>query len=156
MVWNAPSKVNCVKFAGNCRQSVRANLSLKLSLSNVVILLLLVVTSGVMIVGEHRLNAKLGTAIEAAELAAEKTVKLVVTVKDLKFDVVQVQQWLTDISATRGLDGLNDGFEKAEEARASALQNIATARDLIKAMRANDLLDELKRVEDAVAPYFKQ
>ncbi|MBW8192761.1 methyl-accepting chemotaxis protein [Neiella marina] len=32
----------------------------------------------------------------------------------LKLAVVQVQQWLTDISATRGQDGLNDGFEEAE------------------------------------------
>ncbi|MDO8605532.1 MAG: methyl-accepting chemotaxis protein [Phaeospirillum sp.] len=34
--------------------------------------------------------------------------------KDLRFDVVQVQQWLTDVSATRGLDGMNDGFDKAK------------------------------------------
>ncbi len=32
---------------------------------------------------------------------------------ELKLSVVQVQQWLTDISATRGLDGLNDGFDEA-------------------------------------------
>lgn len=32
----------------------------------------------------------------------------------LKLSIVQVQQWLTDISATRGLDGLNDGFDEAE------------------------------------------
>ena len=33
----------------------------------------------------------------------------------IKFDVVQVQQWLTDISATRGLDGLDDGVQVAAE-----------------------------------------
>ena len=33
----------------------------------------------------------------------------------VKLAVVQVQQWLTDISATRGLDGLNDGFDEAEK-----------------------------------------
>jgi len=32
----------------------------------------------------------------------------------LKLTVVQVQQWLTDISATRALNGLNDGFDEAE------------------------------------------
>ncbi len=32
----------------------------------------------------------------------------------LKLAVVQTQQWLTDISATRGLDGLNDGFDEAD------------------------------------------
>jgi len=31
----------------------------------------------------------------------------------LKLTVVQVQQWLTDISATRAQDGLNDGFDEA-------------------------------------------
>lgn len=33
----------------------------------------------------------------------------------LQIAVIQVQQWLTDISATRGLDGLNDGFDEAEK-----------------------------------------
>ena len=33
---------------------------------------------------------------------------------ELKLTVVQVQQWLTDISATRGRDGLNDGFDEAK------------------------------------------
>lgn len=34
----------------------------------------------------------------------------------VKFNVIQVQQWLTDISATRGLDGLDDGFKEADKA----------------------------------------
>ncbi len=34
---------------------------------------------------------------------------------ELKLAVVQVQQWLTDISATRGQDGLGDGFNEAEK-----------------------------------------
>lgn len=33
--------------------------------------------------------------------------------------MIQVQQFLTDVSATRGLDGLDDGFEKAQEHRAA-------------------------------------
>jgi methyl-accepting chemotaxis protein len=35
--------------------------------------------------------------------------------QQMQTDTVQVQQWLTDISATRGLDGLDDGFKKATE-----------------------------------------
>lgn len=34
--------------------------------------------------------------------------------ESLKLDVVQVQQWLTDISATRAAEGFDDGFEVAE------------------------------------------
>ncbi|PRR70809.1 methyl-accepting chemotaxis protein [Clostridium thermopalmarium] len=35
--------------------------------------------------------------------------------EELKLNVVQVQQWLTDISATRAQNGLDDGFDKAEK-----------------------------------------
>ena len=37
--------------------------------------------------------------------------------KDLQRNVVQVQQFLSDISATRGQDGLDDGFALAEKSR---------------------------------------
>ncbi len=33
----------------------------------------------------------------------------------IKIAIIQVQQWLTDISATRGLDGLDDGFVEAQK-----------------------------------------
>ncbi|MDH5302312.1 MAG: methyl-accepting chemotaxis protein [Gammaproteobacteria bacterium] len=41
--------------------------------------------------------------------------------------VVQVQQWLTDISATRGQDGLDDGFNEAEKHAQMLRENIAAA-----------------------------
>lgn len=34
--------------------------------------------------------------------------------KDLQIHVIQVQQWLTDISATRGAEGFDDGYDEAE------------------------------------------
>jgi methyl-accepting chemotaxis protein len=34
---------------------------------------------------------------------------------ELKIAIIQIQQWFSDISATRGLDGLNDGIEVAGE-----------------------------------------
>ena len=33
---------------------------------------------------------------------------------ELKINVIQVQQWLTDVSATRGAEGFDDGFKEAE------------------------------------------
>lgn len=44
----------------------------------------------------------------------ERKIPVLNKIHELKLNVVQVQQWLTDISATRGLDGLNDGFDEAE------------------------------------------
>lgn len=43
-----------------------------------------------------------------------KSLEIALIMDELKLDVIQVQQWLSDISATRAMDGLNDGFEEAE------------------------------------------
>lgn len=45
---------------------------------------------------------------------SNKEIQILNKAHQLKLSVVQVQQWLTDISATRALDGLNDGFDEAE------------------------------------------
>jgi len=58
----------------------------------------------------------------------------------LQLAVVQVQQWLTDISATRGLDGLDDGFQQAEE----------------NAQRFDTLLTELLRLDPAGRSEYQQ
>ena len=49
----------------------------------------------------------------AADQVAGVAVPLLDVIKDINADVLQVWQWLTDISATRGLDGLDDGFDEA-------------------------------------------
>ncbi len=55
----------------------------------------------------------------------------------LKLAVVQVQQWLTDISATRGLDGLNDGFDEAKANAEIAKQLLVELAELDATNRSN-------------------
>ncbi len=49
-----------------------------------------------------------------------------IAAQDFRLNVVQIQQWLTDISATRAQDGLNDGFDQAEEHYRDAKNNLDT------------------------------
>lgn len=82
----------------------------------------------------------------------------------VKLSVVQVQQWLTDISATRGLDGLNDGFDEAEknadifyglinELKILNDQNIEYYdRSLLEGMDTNKFLDGM---QDKFDTYFE-
>lgn len=51
-------------------------------------------------------------------------------VEELKLGVIEVQQWLTDISATRGLNGFDDGKTKAKKQYEKALSNIAEIKRL--------------------------
>lgn len=57
----------------------------------------------------------------------------------VRFAVLNVQQWLTDISATRGLNGLNDGFDQAAES----------------AERFHQLINELKQVDPEFADKYQ-
>ncbi len=52
--------------------------------------------------------------VQEADLISDRSLPLVNAAHEMKLAVVQVQQWLTDISATRGQDGLDDGFQQAE------------------------------------------
>ena len=54
----------------------------------------------------------------------------------IHLNVVQVQQWLSDLSATRGLDGLDDGFDKAAQHADLVRQHIASAKLLDSAHSA--------------------
>jgi methyl-accepting chemotaxis protein len=77
---------------------------------------------------------------------AERGIPVLNAGHELKLSVVQVQQWLTDISATRGLDGLNDGFDEAAN-------NARRFRELVDQLIT---LDPLHRAEyEALLPSFE-
>ena len=69
------------------------------------------------------LNAFLGYRVESERLVENhrddvegtRITELQVLEKQIELDVVQVQQFLTDVSATRAQNGLNDGWEEAEK-----------------------------------------
>lgn len=67
------------------------------------------------------------TKISVAELSELKDEVLVDTMDFIQLDrdIVQIQQWLTDVSATRAMEGFDDGYKEAEQyySDASALLN---------------------------------
>jgi len=80
---------------------------------------------------------------------------LAVTAKQMQLDIIQVQQWLTDISATRGLDGLDDGFAEAEKSRQSFLQGVETFRDAYRDMNAPAKIKQLDTIVARFDNYYE-
>jgi methyl-accepting chemotaxis protein len=68
----------------------------------------------------------------------------------LKLDVVEVQQWLTDISATRGTEGLDDGFDKAEK----YAQDIKVIIEDLKQINPESKT-EIAKIEKSFEPYYE-
>ncbi|HEY9059111.1 MAG TPA: methyl-accepting chemotaxis protein [Pseudobacteroides sp.] len=69
---------------------------------------------------------------------------------DLKLNVVQVQQWITDISAARAAEGFDDGFNEADK----YAQNVKTTlNELIKINPEQK--KELDKIRKDFEPYYE-
>ena len=91
----------------------------------------------------------------AAERAARTAPDLVRLIKNVEIDVVQVQQWLTDISATRGRDGLNDGFDEAAAAAARFDETSRAAAELARRAGMEPVAVAIGEVRDAFPAYYE-
>ncbi|MDH5560832.1 MAG: methyl-accepting chemotaxis protein [Deltaproteobacteria bacterium] len=85
-------------------------------------------------------NSILNSTIEAKD----KNIKFALLSMDMDKNIVQIQQWLTDISATRGLDGLNDGFDEAEKHYQSVMRD---AKQFEKMFAIEGDQKQLKKLE---------
>jgi methyl-accepting chemotaxis protein len=76
--------------------------------------------------------------------------------KEMKLDVVQVQQFLTDISATRALDGLDDGFKEAEENAVELRRDAVTAQQLADKLGDRELREAIDKVAADFERYYAE
>lgn len=80
----------------------------------------------------------------------EVSYETVMLADDLKLSVVQVQQWLTDISATRAAEGFDDGFDEA----ATHAQEVYDILDKLVALDP-DYSDEVDDIKSKFEPYYE-
>jgi len=62
---------------------------------------------------------------EQATFLSNTQTKIIDNMHQMQVATIQIQQWLTDISATRGQDGLNDGFDESVKQSADILKQLA-------------------------------
>lgn len=73
---------------------------------------------------------------------------------NLRYEVIQVQQFLTDVSATRAQNGLGDGFEEAEKHAASFRDDMSKAIALSGALNLGDVKSALEGIQAAFPIYY--
>ena len=74
--------------------------------------------------------SSLNNIFEKVDEHQTKNTPLMITTLSLQKDIVQIQQWLTDISATRAKPGFDDGFDEATKFYESAKNNINKLEEL--------------------------
>lgn len=89
----------------------------------------------------------ISTVNKNLEISQKQTVPTMLDLMDLRKDVIQIQQWLTDISATRAQPGYDDGFGEAES-------YFNHANEMIDKFVAADInADEMKKFKVDLAEY---
>ncbi len=96
----------------------------------------------------HQVEQSVGTDVH-------DTVDQAVAAKDMQRDVVQVQQFLSDVSATRGLDGLDDGFKEAAAHRDNFVRAVDAFRGHLKARGNSESLAALDEVSARFERYYQ-
>jgi len=119
------------------------------------VLFVLISVSVVSIVSFDKQRPILSTFEEELEKLIYNDVRILILSKDLRTYVIQVQQWLTDISATRGLDGLNDGFDEAQNNADKFLASLKEAKKIASEAEYSEISKILDNMETAFPPYYE-
>ncbi|ESQ91098.1 methyl-accepting chemotaxis protein [Asticcacaulis sp. AC460] len=81
---------------------------------------------------------------------------LALTTKQIQVHVVQVQQFLTDVSATRSLDGLDDGPAQAEANAKAFEETVTRAEGLAKSLDLPKTQAALKETQGLFPDYYRE
>ncbi len=73
---------------------------------------------------------------------------------ELQVNVIQVQQWLTDVSATRAHEGFDDGFSEAEKYFKNANMVVDRLIDMHKALGESEMVSELQIFKNNFKDYY--
>ncbi|KAF0118729.1 MAG: methyl-accepting chemotaxis receptor/sensory transducer [Rhodospirillaceae bacterium] len=131
-------------------------MSLKALISMAVGFLLIAAFASTMFI-VHNVNEqqrRIADVKTASHAVGSDSLQLVQEIHTIKYDVAQVQQWLTDVSATRGLDGLDDGPKQAKNFARDLNRVLAAAIRRSDTLGLRSLKDALQQVERSFTPYY--
>ncbi|WP_115672727.1 MULTISPECIES: methyl-accepting chemotaxis protein [Rhizobiaceae] len=102
---------------------------------------------------ENQLQA--GIDIFSAERRlSDQVLQLVRLQKTIELDIVSTQESLTDVSATQGKDGLDDGFQLAEESATALRQNVQELKLLATALGEPAIATQIGKVETGYFAFY--
>ncbi len=91
----------------------------------------------------------------SAGLAQDTSLPLALAARVAQIHVIQVQQWLTDVSATRAAPGFDDGFAEAEAHAEAFRASLVDIRRLASESGDTGILTAAKAMEDDFEAYYE-
>ena len=85
---------------------------------------------------------------------SDQILELAVLTKQIQIDIIQVQQFFQDVAATRGRDGLDDGWQLAADNAAAFKRDAARGRALAGALGSPELAGAFDKITVAFPAYY--
>ena len=101
------------------------------------------------------LGAQLVDVKQSIVKASGESVQHALLATQMDKNVVQIQQFLSDVSATRGKDGLDDGFDKAGENFAALNAALGKFEAHFSAIGDSSSLRQVQSIRTSAAAYFE-
>lgn len=97
---------------------------------------------------------KIAVVVENTKVQKEETIPNLLALLELQLDVVQIQQWLTDVSATRAAEGFDDGFKEAKDYFDKANVTIDRLITMHTALNDKEIVSDLNNYKQEVKEYY--
>ncbi|MGA7809469.1 methyl-accepting chemotaxis protein [Bradyrhizobium sp.] len=133
----------------------KLSLSGKIGLSNALMALIVLAIIGISVFFIRQQAVTAERIDKLSELTSQQLPDLMLDVKNIQISIIQVQQFLTDVSATRGQDGLDDGFEEAEKNAKEFAALVPKAHELAGKLNNDAVARAIDQVETQFAPYYE-
>ena len=91
---------------------------------------------------------------ENIKTAREESIDFTLVALKMDKDVVQIQQWLSDISATRAYEGFDDGFDEAEKHYKSFLEGLNRFLTFYQTKGDSEKVSQMNNLQKNVDDYY--
>ena len=90
-----------------------------------------------------------------SSLAKDESLVFAMHAKNFQVASIQVQQWLTDISATRGAEGFDDGFALAEEFYQEGLGILDKFEEMFMEEQEDDMVNFIQSLKTEFTEFYE-
>ncbi|MFA6195768.1 MAG: methyl-accepting chemotaxis protein [Sulfurimonas sp.] len=99
-------------------------------------------------------HTKMGAVIQETKQQKKEILPNLLDFLELQLNVIQIQQWLTDVSATRAAEGFDDGFKEAKDYFDKANVTIDRLIGLHEKLGEVKVVTELKNYKQSMQEYY--
>ena len=100
------------------------------------------------------LGVQLGQVKLSLENVSQQSVEYAMLATDMDKQVVQIQQFLSDVSATRAKDGMDDGFKNAQDNYEALKRSLLKFEQHFSALGDAASLQSIQRIKGSADSYY--